>query len=43
VFFNETPVYGYRLHDNNDSEIDLELQTITARKIIAKEPFERCF
>lgn len=43
VFFNETPVYGYRLHDNNDAEIDLELQTITARKIIAKEPFERYF
>ncbi len=41
IKFNPTPVYYYRLHDQNDHNVDGRLQKIVADEIFNKTPFKK--
>ena len=43
IKFNPEPIYYYRIHENNDHNIDSELQKDVASQIFKKNKFKVCF
>lgn len=43
IKFNPEPIYYYRIHENNDHNIDSELQKSVADEIFKKNKFKVCF
>jgi hypothetical protein len=41
VFFNKEPIYLYRLHDLNESNLDVNLQKNVQKHVNSKQPFLR--
>ena len=43
IKFNPNPVYYYRIHQQNDHNVDPQLQSSIANEVFAKSPFKKAF